>query len=162
MIKKILFTTILLSLITGQAFALDRRGRMGVGITQQLKTEIPAISIKSQRSAIYAFEALFGLKLADNDDTMGVGAKFYRIIFDEPLVNFYFAGMGALIRSDEYSASSTGFQVDMTFGSEFSFAGLQSLGFSFEFGVSVNNLNDSFTLETVGNHFVVAGLHFYI
>ncbi len=130
-------------------------------MNSQLKSSIPALSIKTQRSATYAFEALFGTKFSDNDDSLGIGAKFFRIIFEEPQLNFYFAGMGALIKSDQQS-SSTGFQFDATFGSEFSFAGLQSLGFSLEFGMSANKINDSFTLETVGDHFVVAGAHFYL
>lgn len=162
MIKRIIIPLIIFITFSSNAFALNKRGRMGVGLTQQLKSDIPAISLKTQRSPIYAFEALFGLQLSDGNDNMGAGAKIYRIIFDEPLVNFYAAGMGAILKSDKYSASSTGFQFDFTFGSEFSFVGLESLGFSFEFGVSVNQLNDNFTLETVGNHFVVAGIHFYI
>ena len=46
-------------------------------------------------------------------------------------------------------------------GSEFSFAGLSSLGFSVEFGLSLNKV-DEFVVETVGDNFIVAGAHFYL
>jgi hypothetical protein len=49
----------------------------------------------------------------------------------------------------------------MTLGTEFSFEGLESIGFSFEFGISINKLDDV-RIQTTGNNFVTAGVHFYL
>ena len=69
--------------------------------------------------------------------------------------------MGALIKEKNGSVDESGFQFDLTFGSEFHFTGLNSLGFSFEFGISMNKM-DTFIVETVGHHFITAGIHFYL
>ena len=72
------------------------------------------------------------------------------------------AAMAAYLSKTSATAEdATGFQLDLTMGSEFNFAGLDSIGFSFEFGVSVYQLTD-FIFETVGNNFIVAGIHFYL
>jgi len=66
-----------------------------------------------------------------------------------------------MISEKRNNSSESGFQVDVTLGSEFSFRGLESLGFSLEFGVSLNKLSD-FVVETVGNNYLVSAVHFYL
>lgn len=150
--------------LTPKALGMSRDlvGRLGVGMSQQLINGIPSLSIKLQRSSTFAFGALLGFKNSDADGGLGAGLRLYRILFDEPLLNFYAAGTGAIVTKKTLTTSSSGFQFDFTLGSEFHFAGLESLGFSFEFGFSINKLNENFTLETVGNHILQAGIHFYL
>lgn len=155
----VLFSFIFLS---SNAQSADRRGRLGVGMTNQLLNDLPAISFKLQRSKSFAFGGVLGYSNEDAGGGHGAGLKVYRIMFDEPQLNFYAAGLAALVKkSTSASTEVEGFQVDLTLGSEFSFAGLASLGFSFEFGVSLNKLTD-FVVETTGSHFVVSGIHFYL
>jgi hypothetical protein len=150
-----------LTLIPTNSWATDYRGRLGVGLSNQLMNDLPAISLKLQKSRSVALGALVNASSADTKGGYGGGLKIYRIIFDEPQLNFFGALMGAYINQKTANSSKTGFQFDLTLGSEFHFTGLSSLGFSLEFGASFNKLND-FVVETVGQHMVTAAAHFYI
>lgn len=143
------------------AHALEKTNRLGVGMTNQLKNEFPALSFKMQKSRSFAYGGMLGLSSSDKDGGYGAGVKLYRNIFDEPQLNFYLAGAGAILSNKINGTSYSGFQFDLSFGSEFHFTGLNSLGFSFEFGVSANKKKD-FVFETLGNNFLVAGIHFYL
>lgn len=147
--------------ITSTSLATERIGRLGVGMTTQLVNDLPAISFKIQQSKSFSFGGLLSL---DSSDTGGWGAgiKLYRVIFEEPQANFYFGFLGALLndKKDE-STDKTGFQFDLTVGSEFSFAGLTSLGLSFETGISLNKIDD-FAIQTVGSQFIIGSIHFYL
>jgi hypothetical protein len=160
-IKFLIFALVLLPSIVWGA---DMRGRLGLGMTNQLANDIPAISLKIQQSKTFAIGGVLGFK-SDEDNTLyGAGVKFYRIIFDEPQLNFYFAGLFA---SENYlndqKKVQSGYQVDGSLGSEFHFQGLESLGFSLEFGVSVRNATpQGTTFQTLGDNFLKAAVHFYL
>ena len=150
------------TILWGQGiFAMERIGRLGVGVSGQLKNNFPATSIKFQQSRSLAIGGLLALSTDSGQGGYGMGLKLYRMIFDEPQLNFYLSLMGGLLKETQGAVSSSGFQLDFTAGSEFSFAGISSLGMSFEFGLSLRQM-DEFIIETVGNHFVTAGIHFYI
>ena len=162
MIQKVLL--ILVILLPSLVSAADLRGRVGVGFTNQLANDIPAVSLKVQQSKTFSLGALLGFK-SDQDNTLyGAGIKLYRIIFDEPQLNFYLAGLFAAENYiNEKNEVAGGFQMDGTLGSEFHFQGLESLGFSLEFGVSVRNADDSGTsFQTLGDSLVKAAVHFYL
>lgn len=139
----------------------DHLQRPGVGMSNQLINNMPAISIKLQKSKTFAFGALINLGTNDTRGGYGAGLKIYRIIFAEPNLSFYGSTLVALINRKTAANDDTGFQIDCTLGSEFHFSGLESIGFSFEFGISINKLGD-FNIETTGQHIVSAGIHFYI
>ena len=146
-------------------FGADLRGRLGIGMTNQLANGVPAISLKIQQSKTFAMGGLLGFQ-SDQDQTLyGAGLKLYRIIFDEPQLNFYLAGLFA---SENYvnneNKVDTGYQMDGTMGTEFHFSGLESLGFSVEFGLSVRKVDDDggTSFETLGDSFLKAAVHFYL
>jgi hypothetical protein len=158
------FFTLFLFLIPTLTFAADLRGRMGLGMTNQLANDIPALSLKIQQSKTFALGAIVGFKSNQDQTLYGGGIKLYRIIFDEPQLNFYMAG---LLASENYlnddSKVESGYQVDGTFGTEFHFAGLESLGFSLEYGLSVRKVDDGgSTFQTLGDQIIKAGVHFYL
>jgi hypothetical protein len=160
------FFLLILSFFVFEVNAADLRGRMGVGASSQLANDIPAISVKIQQSKTFALGGLVGFK-SDQDQTLyGAGVKFYRIIFDEPQINFYLAGLFATLNYlDEVEDKvKDGYQMDGTMGSEFHFQGLESIGFSFEFGLSVRNADaeGETSIETLGDQFVKAAVHFYL
>ena len=137
---------------------------MGLGMTNQLANDIPALSLKIQQSKTFALGAIVGFKSNQDYTLYGGGIKLYRIIFDEPQLNFYMAG---LLASENYltddSKVESGYQVDGTFGTEFHFAGLESLGFSLEYGLSVRKVDDGgSTFQTLGDQMIKAGVHFYL
>ncbi|MBF0314737.1 MAG: hypothetical protein HQK50_18420 [Oligoflexia bacterium] len=159
-----LLTTLLsLSFVCNVSFAQhDLINRLGVGMSNQLMNDITSISLKMQKSEQFAAGILFGLSTSDKKGGYGAGIKLNRILFVEPQLNFYSSVLLGLINKKTATTSDTGFQCDGTLGSEFHFSGLQSLGFSFEFGVSVNKINNDFNIQTTGYHFITAAIHFYL
>lgn len=148
-------------LLASSVQAMDRRGRLGIGYSSQMKNSVPGVSFKLQKSRSFAFGGVFGIDTDDTSGGYGAGLKFYRNLFDEPQLHFYTALLGGIINQKTSTGNDSGFQFDITVGSEFSFSGLQSLGFSFETGFSFYKIKE-FTIETVGHSFFVAGIHFYI
>ena len=157
----IFITFIFSTFYSFEACALEKTNRLGVGMTNQLKNDFPALSFKIQKNRSFAFGGMAGISSSDNSGGYGVGLKFYRNIFDEPQLNFYMSGAGALLSNKIAGTSYSGFQIDLSFGSEFHFSGLNSLGFSVEFGVSANK-KENFVFETLGNNFIISGIHFYL
>ena len=149
---------------TSEVFSADLRGRMGVGASNQLANGIPAISLKIQQNKRFALGGILGFR-SDQDSTLyGAGAKFYRIIFDEPQLNFYMAGLFATENYLDGTKVKTGYQVDGTLGTEFHLQGLESLGFSFEFGLSAREADGDggTSFETLGDQIIKAAIHFYL
>lgn len=158
----ILEIIVLLCGFSGITQARERTGRLGVGMSNQLINEIPAISFKLQRSPSFAFGLLAGLDTEKEDGGAGAGFKVYRILFEEPNLNFYVSALGAFISDKVLGTSYSGFQVDLGAGTEFNFSAVESLGFSVEFGLSMNKLKHDFRFQTMGHSMVVAGVHFYL
>lgn len=160
MMGRVLLALCFLFFVPG-AHALEKTNRLGVGMTNQLKNDFPALSFKMQKTRSFAYGGMVGLSSSNKTGGYGVGIKLYRNIFDEPQLNFYMSGTGAMLSTKTDGKTYSGFQFDLSFGSEFHFTGLNSLGLSFEFGVSANKKKD-FVFETLGNNFLVAGIHFYL
>lgn len=161
MTQWVLKLALLVLTVATSAQAMDRVGRLGAGLSNQLLGDLPAVSFKLQKSRAFGFGGLFGIDSSD-DGGMGAGLKMYRNFFDEPQLNFYGSLMGAYLSDKKVvGEDETGFQIDLTLGSEFSFVGLQSLGLAFEFGVSFNKV-DEFAVQTVGDGFLVMMAHFYL
>jgi hypothetical protein len=161
---KTLHLTILLAILSffsPESKAFDKSNRLGVGMSNQVKNDFPSLSFKLQKSRTVALGAVMGLSTDTQNGGYGVGLKIYRNIFDEPQLNFYFAGMGVLLSNVINETSYTGFQFDLSLGSEFHFTGLNSIGFSFEFGLSAYKTRE-FVFQTLGNNFVVSAVHFYL
>ncbi|MCB9092808.1 MAG: hypothetical protein H6621_04105 [Halobacteriovoraceae bacterium] len=155
--RKILLILTLSTLSTA-SFAVNMMGRTGIGYSNQLISDLDALSFKVQKSRDLAYGALLAIDGDDENIDYGLGVKIYKYIFDEPQLNFYGAALIGLIQRDDES----GFQVDGTLGSEFHIPGIESVGFSFEFGISVNKLDSSTRVQTVGYNFFSAAVHFYL
>ncbi|HLE10411.1 MAG: hypothetical protein A2504_15860 [Bdellovibrionales bacterium RIFOXYD12_FULL_39_22] len=160
---RFLLTTALAILISSNLWATNRIARLGIGMSNQLSNGLSAVSFKIQKSEMLAIGGLLGFSTQEFGGGYGAGLKLYKIIFDEPNLTFYSSGLASILNYKTGSSADgdLGFQFDVTLGTEFSFTGLNSLGLSFEFGLSANQLN-KFVVETVGYHFVVAGIHFYL
>jgi hypothetical protein len=161
MTLRIIMTTLLMLAGTQSTYSMERMARLGVGMTNQLKNDVTALSFKIQRSKSFAIGGIVGYDSNDTDGGHGFGLKLYRNLFEEPLLNFYGAFTAAIINKKSTTADQSGFEFDLSLGSEFSFSGLESLGLSFEFGVSVNKLDD-FVIQTTGSQFIVTSIHFYL
>ena len=144
-----------------ECFASHQRGRLGLGFSNQLITGIPAISFKLQTSPTLARGGIIALSTNETSGGHGAGIKVYRLIFEEPQLNFYGSLLAGLLGKKSGTTSQSGFQFDFNLGTEFHLKGIESIGFSFEFGVSLNKL-DNFAIEIRGNHILTAGVHFYL
>lgn len=152
----VLLTLIVFS--SSSAYAINLIGRTGIGYSNQFVSDLDAISFKFQRSRDLAYGAMLAVDGDSDYVNYGIGLKLFKYIFDEPHLNFYAAGLLGLLEKDDES----GYQFDGTLGSEFHVPGIESIGFSFEFGFSVNKLGDSTNVQTVGYNFFSAAVHFYL
>jgi len=143
------------------AYAMERIGKLGIGFANQMANGIPSVSFKIQRSRSFSFGGQIGYSNKENGGGTAAAVKIYRNFFDEPHLTFFGSILGGMVSQKSGGTSESGFQFDTTLGSEFSFPGIESVGFSFEFGASFNKIND-FVVETVGNSFIVSAVHFYL
>lgn len=148
-----------------KTYATNYTGRLGLGFTNQVVTGIDAISVKLQRNQANAFSGILGFDSTSDYSNYALGFKYFRIIYDEPQLNFYSALTGIYFNHQEDKDSddqSDGYQVEASFGTEFSFQGLESIGFSFEFGIGVNRRNDYSRISSVGHNILTSAIHFYL
>lgn len=140
--------------------ARNLSSRLGVGFVNQFSNsttnrQVPAVSAKYGLSRDLQVSGFFGV---NTNDPSGItlGAKGYKILFFENSLNFYLAGGAAYLKHGK-----PGLELLALFGAEFFIPGLDSLGLSFESGISLSNITGSFAVKTVGFTFLHAGMHFY-
>jgi hypothetical protein len=141
--------------------ARDLQGRLGLGYNSEFANNrfsgaAPAVSVKYALTRDVAFEAVQGISTASPTNNV-TGAKFFKNVFFETNLNFYFMVGGALVSG----GGNSGTEFLGGFGTEFFIPGIDSLGFSMETGASFDNLSGSFALRTLGVSFLNAGMHFY-
>lgn len=141
--------------------AKDLQGRLGLGYNSQFASSqdtdgAPGVSIKYGLTRDLAVALIMGLKTGSPSNSV-VGGKFFKNIFYETNLNFYFlAGLGLLTGGGKSATEILG-----GFGVEFFIPGIESLGFSVETGGSYNTYGGHSRLKTMGVSFLDAGIHFY-
>jgi hypothetical protein len=149
---------------SASSHAMSLLGRLGIGMSKQLVTGMETLSFKIQRNRALAVGGLFGLQSNTESTNYAIGGKLYRLIYDEPQLNFYSAATGAFFSYQNSSSGETenGYQIEASFGTEFSFQGLESIGFSFEFGAGYTKYDGQSTFRTLGHNVVSSAVHFYL
>lgn len=143
--------------------AMNLAGRLGIGFSNQVVTGIDTISFKLQRNRSMAIGALLGLDSSSDQSNYAAGLKVYKLIYDEPQLNFYSALSGIFFTfQDDEDDTESGYQAEGTFGTEFSFQGLESVGFSFEFGIGVIKEQGAAAVRTIGHNVITSAVHFYL
>ena len=138
-------------------------GRLGIGYSGQLQNDIEAVSFKVQRTPSYAVGAMVGFNSSEDNTLYGLGLKYFRILYDEPQLNFYSAlGMAFFNYPVDSDETKNGHQFDGTFGTEFHFTGLESLGLSFEFGFSMRQNQDGNQFGTMFYDLLSCNILFYL
>jgi hypothetical protein len=159
--KNLILILVLIYPLTG--FALNKTGRLGVGMNNMLANDLTALSVKIQQNRTFGLGAMLGFDSnSETTTTYGAGLRVYRILYDEPNLDFYMAGTVATLSYEEEEKAKSGYQLDGTFGAEFHFPSLESIGFSFEFGASYNKSQSGQHFQTVGFNMLRAGVHFYL
>lgn len=155
----------LLLLVSTVGYTKDLSTRLGVGIKNNNSIDLPAIAAVYYPNADIGITGSLGVDTQEDSSKFAFNAGIRRILFKENNMNFYYGGqVGLLNQETDNGAGGTdkesGFEMNVVFGAEFFFAGLDSLGFSFEGGVGLSSLDET-RFRTVGDHPLKAGLIFY-
>jgi hypothetical protein len=154
----------LITSLSVSAEAKELLGRIGLGYNAQFANTSmvngsPGISMKYGIAPRSAIEVIAGFYSGNNGS--GVAAfKYMQTIHPESYANFYFlTGAGYV-----YASGRNGVEILGGLGSEFFIPGVDSVGISFEAGMSAETLSSStgsFVLKTFGVSFLNAGMHYY-
>ncbi len=151
----------LLILVPPSAMAKDLSNRLGLGFKNQSSTELPGIAVQYWPGADLGLSASLGIDTQTNNSKFGAMLKLYRIIFPEDNLNFYL-GAGAGILSIETAGNNeSGFELLGFAGFEAFLAGLENVGFNFEFGTAITSISSGTRFRTLGDSPVRAGVTFY-
>lgn len=157
-----LFMIIFSALFAGNfASAKDLSNRLGVGFKNQFSIEVPAIAVQYYPGADLGLAAVVGIDTKQNSSSFGAMVKLNRIIFQEDNLNFYMGAGAGLLSYETSGSNQSGFELMAYGGAEFFFAGLENLGFSFEFGPAVTSLSSQVRFRTFGDSPLRAGITFY-
>lgn len=143
------------------SLAKDLQGRFGLGYNAQFANfdtpgGVPGVSVKYGLTRDIGTELVVGMTTGTPSNSVSA-LKFFKTLFFETNLNFYFMLGGGILTGN----SRSGAEFLGGFGTEFFIPGIESLGFSMETGLSLDNLGGSFVLKTMGISFLNAGMHFY-
>lgn len=152
-----------LSLVLGVSevvYAKEMPQRLGVGIKNNTREDIPSLAALYNVNGDFAIYGGFGLDtkkdFSKSQGTVGIR----HIIFQEPNLHFYTSGQASVVNYENPNGKESGFEVGFLLGTEFFFAGLENVGFSFEGGVGLSTV-DSTRVYTIADHPFRAGILFY-
>jgi len=153
-------SVLLLTLTSTPVLARDLQGRVGLGYNAQFDNAstaggVSALSLKWAVTKDIAINPIVGVATSNPGNSV-FGVKFYKNVFYETNLNFYFLLGGGLVTG----GGASGAQVLGGFGAEFFIPGVESLGFSFEAGGALSTLSGTI-LKTYGASLLNAGIHFY-
>jgi hypothetical protein len=167
MFFRLLITALLFGgAVSSSAMAKDLTNRLGIGIKNNNSVDLPAIAAIYYPNADVGITGSLGVDTQKDNSKFAANVGIRRILFREDHMNFYFGGQVGLLNVETPKPASTdtdkqsGFEMNAVFGAEFFFAGLDSLGFSFEGGVGLTSMDET-RFRTVGDTPLKAGLIFY-
>lgn len=144
--------------------AKDLATRLGVGIKNNNSIDLPAIAAVYYPNSDIGLTGSLGVDTKEDNSAFAFNVGIRKILFTENNMNFYYGGQAGLVNVETPTATGSdkqsGFEMNVVFGAEFFFAGLDSLGFSFEGGVGLASLDET-RFRTIGDHPLKAGLIFY-
>jgi hypothetical protein len=159
---KLIFITLAIATISGSVQAKDLTNRLGIGFKNQFAFDLPSIALQYYPGPELGLAAVVGVDTQKDSSRFGAMVKLNRLIFLEDNLNFYLgAGAGLLSHEITSGNNESGFELMVYGGAEFFFAGLENLGFSFEFGPSVTSLSSQVRFSTFGDSPLRAGMTFY-
>jgi hypothetical protein len=161
--KKLIIISTFVFISSLNANATSLIGRLGIGMSNNLPSGMETLSLKLQRNSSVALGGVFGMDNSPDGSLYAIGLKMYRIIYDEPQLNFYSSFDGTMFTYfDSAKDVKQGNRISGTFGSEFMFQGIESVGFSFEFGLGIENYQDETHIKTMGYNVIQSAVHFYL
>lgn len=142
-------------------FAKDLTHRFGLGIKNNTSESLPSLAIVYHSTQDTAFTGGFGIDTKKDYSAFQMNAGARKVIFTEANLNFYTGGQVGLVNFETPAdGKKSGFEILAQFGTEFFFAGLENLAFTFEGGLGVASVKDV-RFRTVADDPFHAGLIFY-
>lgn len=159
MLKK---TALVLSvlLFAGLVQAKDLTNRLGVGVKGHESLNLPELAVVYNPMNDLVIVGALGIDTKKDASKFAANGGVRRIVFKEDHMNFYMGGTFGFINYETTSEKQSGIELDALFGGEFFFAGLDSLGFTFEGGVGVLS-TDNVRFRTIADSPLRAGIIFY-
>ena len=159
---------LLLVLVAGApssvVYAKDLANRLGVGIKNNNSVDLPAVAAVYYPNSDIGITGSLGVDTEEDNSKFAANVGLRKILFREDHLNFYYGGQAGLLNVETPTGTGSnkesGFELNVVFGAEFFFAGLDSLGFSFEGGFGLSSLDET-RFRTIGDHPLKAGLTFY-
>ncbi len=140
--------------------AKDLANRLGVGIKNNNSVDLPAVAAVYYPNADIGITGSLGVDTQEDNSKFAANVGLRKILFREDHLNFYYGGQAGLLNVETAGNKESGFELNVVFGAEFFFSGLDSLGFSFEGGFGLSSLDET-RFRTIGDHPLKAGLIFY-
>ena len=147
--------------IATNSFAKDLTHRFGLGIKNNTSQSLPSVAMVYHPTLDFAFTGGFGIDTKKDYSAFQVNAGVRKVIFTESNLNFYTGAQAGLVNFENPTdGKQSGFEIMALFGTEFFFAGLDNLAFTFEGGIGVASVKDV-RFRTIADDPFRAGLIFY-
>lgn len=157
----VVFGLVASTFLAQSASAKDLTNRLGIGYKNQFGVELPGIALQYFPGPELGLSAVVGVDTEEDASRFGAMVKLQRIIFQEDNLNFYLGAGAGLLSNEVAGENESGFELLAFGGAEFFFAGLENLGFSFEFGPAITSLSSNVRFRTFGHSPLNAGITFY-
>ncbi|MGZ3747890.1 MAG: organic solvent tolerance protein [Pseudobdellovibrionaceae bacterium] len=138
-----LFCTMLgVSLFSDVASAKEMVNRLGIGVKNDTSIHLPSLAVIYWPTTDIALTGGLGIDTEKDKSRFALSGGVRRIVFKEDNMNFFMGGELGLVNREVAADKQSGFYLSGLFGTEFFFAGLENLSFSFQGGVGVVSLKD--------------------
>lgn len=143
------------------ATAKDLTHRFGIGIKNNTSESLPSVAAVYHPTHDLAFTGGVGLDTKKDYSAFQVHVGGRKVVFTENNLNFYAGTQFGLVNFETpTNGKNSGFEISAVFGTEFFFAGLENLAFTFEGGFGVASVKDV-RFRTIADDPLHAGLIFY-
>ncbi len=147
--------------ISAISFSKNMPQRLGVGIKNTTSESLPSLAAIYHLSENLAMTGGFGVDTRKDYSAMQMQIGIRHVIFQESNLHFYAGGqIGIVSFENPIDGKNSGFEADLLLGTEFFFAGLENIGFSFEGGLGLSSIKNT-RVRTIANDPFKAGIVFY-
>ena len=140
--------------------AKELASRLGVGFRNSYSFDLPSVAAIYYPSSDIGVIGAIGVDTEKDNSKSVFAVGVRRIIFKEENMNFFMGGNLSMISREINTQTNSGFEINALIGGEFFLSGLDSLGFNFEAGVGMSNV-DKVRFRTVADDIFRAGMIFY-
>ena len=148
-------------MFSSHAQAKNLTNRLGIGYKSQFAFDMPGLAVQYYPGPEFGLAAEIGVDTKAGNSKFGAMVKLHRVVFQEENLNFYLGAGAGLVSQETAGNNQSGFELLAYGGAEFFLAGLENLGFSFEFGPAVTSISSQVRFRTFGDSPLRAGITFY-